>query len=79
MKSVFDRFKQPSGGNNVFNLIKEYQRIKQNPSEIGDMLLKSGRINKEQYEHIKTMKNPSEIGNFLLNNNKDFQKMYNGK
>ena len=79
MSSVFDRFRQPTGKPNIFNIMKEYQKVQQNPSEIGDMLLNVGRINQEQYEHIKKMSSPREIGEYLLNNNSDFQKMYNGK
>ena len=79
MGSVFDRFRQPSGQNNFMNILKDYQKIKQNPSEIGEMLLKVGKIDQNQYENIKKLNNPTEIGEYLLNNNKDFQKMYNGK
>lgn len=79
MGSVFEKFRQPTGQKNVFNILKKYQQIKQNPSEIGEMLLKAKKIDQNQYEHIKKMNNPREIGEYLLNNNKDFQKMYNGK
>lgn len=76
MNSVFDKFRPQR--NNMFDVIKEYRKIQQNPSQIGDMLFKSRKINKEQYEHIKNMNSPREIGEYLLNSNKDFQKMYNG-
>ena len=72
MSSVFDRFRKP-------NIISEFRSIQQNPSRIGDMLLKSGKIDQGQYDKIKTMNNPKEICEYLLNNNSEFQKMYNGK
>lgn len=79
MGSVYDKFRQPTGQKNIFNVLKEYQQIKQNPAQICEMLLKNGKIDNNQYQKIKTMNNPREIGEYLLNNNKDFQKMYNGK
>jgi len=78
MNSVFDKFKHVSNKPSILNIVQEYRRIQQNPSEIGDVLLKVGRIDKNQYDHIKTMNSPKEIGEYLLNSNKDFQKMYNG-
>jgi hypothetical protein len=79
MSSVFDKFRNKDGTANFLNIMQEYQKVRQNPSEIGDLLLKAGRINQEQYNNIKTMNNPRQIGEYLLNNNKDFKKMYNGR
>ena len=79
MKSVFDKYRGANTQPNFFNIMKDFNKYRQNPSEIGDLLLKSGRIDKNQYEMIKTMNNPRQIGEYLLNNNAAFQKMYNGK
>ena len=70
MSSVFDRFRQP---------MNDFLSIRQNPSQIGDMLLKSGKINEQQFNDIKRMQSPQQICEYLLNNNPDFQKMYRGK
>lgn len=72
MNSVFDRFRRP-------NVISMFRSIQQNPSQIGDMLLKSGKIDNEQYERIKSMNNPKDICEYLMQNNSDFQRMYNGR
>lgn len=79
MGSIYDKFKQPTGQKNIFDILKEYQQIKQNPTQICEVLLKNGKIDNNQYQKIKNMNSPKEIGEYLLNNNKDFQKMYNGK
>lgn len=79
MKSVFDKYRNANSQPNFVNIMRDFNRLRQNPSEIGELLLKSGRIDKNQYEKIKTMTDPRQIGEYLLNNNADFQKMYNGK
>lgn len=76
MSSVFDRFRNQNGTANLVNIMQEFNRVKQNPAEIGDLLLNTGRINKNQYEHIKDMKNPREIGMYLLNQNEGFKQAY---
>ena len=53
----------------AFNqVIQQYNAIKNNPQEIGKLLLNSGRINQDHYNAIKDMNSPSQIGNYLINN-----------
>lgn len=67
MRSVFERFqRQP-------NIMEDVQRLKNNPSQIGEMLLNTGRINREQYEQIKQMNNPKDICIYLMGQNEQFK------
>lgn len=65
MSSVFDKFR----GN---NMMQDIQRLKENPAEIADMLYNTGKITKEQYQHIKGM-NPKDICMYLMQSNPNFQ------
>lgn len=76
MSSVFDRFRQPNGQANIANIMNQFRQVQQNPAQIGQLLFDSGRITKEQLEHIKGMNNPRDIGMYLLNQNKDFKQAY---
>lgn len=76
MSSVFDRFRQP---NSMMNVLNSFRSIQNDPRNICDMLLKSGKINEEQYNAMKSMNSPKEMCEYLLNNNADFNKMYNGR
>ena len=69
--SVYDRFRQQP------NMMDDVQRLHQNPSEIGDILLNKGRINEEQYQQIKGMKNPRDICVYLMNQNPRFNQTMN--
>lgn len=69
--NVFDRFRNQS------NMMDDVQRLQRNPSEIGDMLLNSGRINEEQYQQIKGMNNPKDICMYLMNQNPRFNQAMN--
>lgn len=69
--SVFDRFK------NQPNMMDDVQRIRENPSEIGEMLLSNGRINQEQYQQIKGMNNPKDICIYLMKQNPMFNRTMN--
>lgn len=69
--NVFDRFRTQS------NMMDDVQRLQRNPSEIGDMLRNSGRINEEQYQQIKGMNNPKDICMYLMNQNPRFNQAMN--
>lgn len=51
------------------NILQLYNQIKNNPSQITQMLYQNGKINKEQFEQMQGMNNPKDIGQYLLNNN----------
>lgn len=69
--SVYDRFRQQP------NMMDDVQRLRQNPSEIGEMLKNSGKINEEQYQQIKGMSNPKDICMYLMNQNPRFNRAMN--
>lgn len=69
MSSVFDRFR----GNNPINMMQDVKRLQQNPAEIGQMLLNTGKINRQQYEQIKGMNNPKDICVYLMGQNEQFR------
>lgn len=69
--NVYNRFKQQP------NMMDDVQRLQKNPSEIGEMLLSKGRINEEQYQHIKGMSNPKDICMYLMNQNPRFNQAMN--
>ena len=51
------------------NILQMAQQMRQNPSQITQMLYQNGKINKEQFEQMQGLNSPQEIGQFLLNNN----------
>lgn len=69
MSSVFDRFRQ----RNPMNMMQDVKRLQSNPAEIGDMLLNTGKITKEQYQQIKCMNNPKDICMYLMGQNEAFR------
>lgn len=69
MSSVYDRFR----GNNPFSMMQDIKRLQENPAEIGQMLLNTGKINQEQYEQIKGMNNPKDICVYLMGQNENFR------
>ena len=69
MSSVFDRFR----GNNPLLMMQDVKRLQNNPAEIGQMLFNTGKINQEQYEHIKGMNNPKDICMYLMGQNENFR------
>lgn len=69
--SVYDRFRQQP------NMMDDVQRLKENPSEIGEMLRNSGKINDEQYQQIKGMQNPKDICMYLMGQNPRFNQAMN--
>lgn len=69
--NVYDRFRQQP------NMMDDVQRLRQNPSEIGEMLKNSGKINEEQYQQIKGMSNPKDICMYLMNQNPRFNQVMN--
>jgi hypothetical protein len=69
MSSVFDRFR----GNNPLLMMQDVKRLQNNPAEIGQMLFNTGKINQEQYEHIKGMNSPKDICMYLMGQNENFR------
>ena len=61
-------FRSISPMQRVMQLAQQAQQVQADPSQIGKILLESGRINNDTYNAIKEMKSPSQIGNYLLNN-----------
>lgn len=78
MSSVFDRFRNHDGSANILNIMAQFRQVQQNPSQIGNLLYKAGRINESQLADIEKMKSPREIGEYLCGQNKDFNKMVHG-
>lgn len=66
---MFDRFR----GNNPLSMMQDIKRLQENPAEIGQMLLNTGRINQEQYNQIKGMNNPKDICVYLMGQNENFR------
>ena len=77
MSSVFEKFRQSNGQANIANIMAQFKQVQQNPSQIGQLLFNTGRINKDQFEHIKKMNNPRDIGMYLLGQNEQFKQAYN--
>lgn len=50
------------------NVMQIAGKLRQDPSQIGQLLMDSGRINQDQYRAISQMQKPSEIGTYLMNN-----------
>jgi hypothetical protein len=69
--SIYEKF------NNQPNIMADAQRLHEHPSEISEMLLNKGRINKEQYQQIKEMQNPKDICMYLMNQNPRFNQAMN--
>lgn len=69
MSSVYDRFRR----NNPINMMQDIKRLKNNPAEIGQMLLNAGKIDRNQYEQIKGMSNPKDICVYLMGQNEQFR------
>ena len=54
-------------------MMQDIKRLQENPAEIGQMLLNTGRINQEQYNQIKGMNNPKDICVYLMGQNENFR------
>lgn len=76
VNNIFDKFRQPNGQPNMFNIMQQFRQVQQNPSQIGQLLYNSGRINQQQLQDIQKMSNPREIGEYLLNQNLQFKQIY---
>lgn len=77
MSSVFEKFRQPNGQANIANIMSQFRQVQQDPSQIGQLLFNTGRISKDQFEHIKKMNNPRDIGMYLLGQSEQFKQAYN--
>lgn len=51
----------------IANVMQIAGKLRQDPAQIGQLLMDSGRISSAQYEEIRKMKSPSEIGQYLMN------------
>ena len=69
----FNRF----GGNTQYNnrgsqnenILSQFARLKNNPGEILDIMLRNGKINQQQYNDLQLYRdNPEAIGKYLINN-----------
>lgn len=59
----------PNPMQNMMNFIRQYQQIKQNPSQLAPFLKQQGMIDDTQFAQIKEMGNNYEqIGHYLMNN-----------
>ena len=76
MNNIFNRFRQPNGQPNVFNIMQQFRQVQQNPSQIGQLLYNTGRINQQQLQDIQKMSNPRQIGEYLMGQNPQFKQMY---
>lgn len=76
MNSIFNRFRQPNGQPNVFNIMQQFRQVQQNPAQIGQLLYNTGRINQQQLQDIQKMSNPRQIGEYLMGQNPQFKQMY---
>lgn len=57
--------------NPMMQVIREYQQIKQNPSQLATFLQQRGLINEQQVKDIQNMgSNYEQIGHFLMDNGK---------
>lgn len=68
MSSVFDRFRNPQ-----LNMIKEAQRLANNPSQVADIMLNNRKITREQYDKLKSMNNPKDMCIYLMGQNEQFK------
>lgn len=69
-------FRQMNGQPNIMNIMQQFNQMQQNPSQIGQLLYNTGRINQQQLQDIQKMKSPREIGEYLLGQNQQFKQMY---
>lgn len=52
---------------NMVNMVQQIRNMQQNPNQLADLLMNSGKINQQQYEQIKQFNgNPQKIGEYLM-------------
>lgn len=70
-QSLFQRFNalnQQANTGGQRNMLSQFMNLKNNPSQIVDMLLQSGKITQQQYAELQQYKNnPEQIGMYLMN------------
>ena len=72
---AFPFFNQNMGGKinpfqNMQNMIRQINAIRQNPNELGQFLYQQGKITKQQLDELQSQGisgNPEAIGNYLMN------------
>lgn len=57
-------FSMMGSRNGIGDVIRLYRQAKQNPSMLGDLLYKNGRISQEQLEAMNGM-NPQQMGQYM--------------
>ncbi len=58
------------GLGNIMQTVNAIQQVRQNPSQLGQILYDHNKINQTQLEEINRLGgNPQQIGNYLINNN----------
>ena len=88
MNPLFGMMPTMAGGmngnpmSNMMNVLQQIRNVQQNPNQLADLLLNSGKINQQQYEQIKTFNgNPQQIGEYLMRTGtlpqQQVQQMYN--
>lgn len=56
---------------NIQQIMQQINMIRQNPNQIGQLLLNQGRINRQQFDEIQRLgisNNPQAIGQYLMQN-----------
>ncbi len=60
-------FNGPMG--RLYQIANAVQQMRQDPSQLGQMLYDHKKINKNQLKDINKLRDPEQIGNYLINNN----------
>lgn len=61
----------PPPAQNIMNIMRQVQQIKQHPNQLADLLKRRGMIDDNQVKDIQKMGNNYEqIGHYLMNNGK---------
>lgn len=61
-------FKAIGSMQNFINIASQARQLQANPSQIGQVLFNSGKIDQNTFDAIKNMGSPAQIGNYLLSN-----------
>lgn len=57
--------------NNIFNILRQYRQIQNDPGAILDILFQHGKIDQQQYNELWPMRNnPQQIVNYLSQHGK---------
>lgn len=53
----------------LYQIANVVQQMRQNPSQLGQLLYDHKKINKKQLSEINKLGDPSQIGSYLIDNN----------